>query len=488
MSVGEFTSSNIAASMDVDKDEGPGADSKECKELQAQISKQKQLAKEGRRTEAVEALLNLEKQHRLAENVTLTKACCLAVLDVLFEAQQWKDLNEHILLLAKRRSQLKQAVQAFVKQAVSYVDKAPDRETTVELIKTLQAVTEGKMYVEIERARLTRQLARIQEGEGKVAEAADTLQEIAVETFGAMAKTEKIDFILEQVRLCLERKDYVRAQILSRKVSPRAFVEQPGKKGQATGEVGIEGTAIEAPIEGTPTLEQLKLKYYELVTAYHAHQDDYLEMCRCYRAIYETPSIAEDPQKKAAVLRKICWYSVLAAASSDQATLLNTTAADKLLDDLPAYKELCKSFITQEVIWWKVFSEKYAQEIAGEEGVFGGDKGPKVQGELRARVTEHNILVVSKYYSRLKLERLGQLLDLPADETERQLSEMVVKTGLTARIDRPAGVVRFAAPKTPETVLNTWSRSIGKLLEVVDRTCQQIQKESMIHKIPIGAR
>lgn len=142
MSGTEFTSSNIAASMDVEKDERP-ADSAELKELQTEIGKQKQAAKEvrschwappltrcaalslctgnladplllsralqGRRTEAVEALLNLEKQHRLAENVTLTKACCLAVLDVLFEAQQWKELNEHILLLAKRRSQLKQA-------------------------------------------------------------------------------------------------------------------------------------------------------------------------------------------------------------------------------------------------------------------------------------------------------------------------------------------------------------------------------------------
>ncbi len=38
-----------------------------------------------------------------------------------------------------------------------------------------------------------------------------------------------------------------RAHILAKKVSPRAFVEQPGKKGQATGEVGIEGTTIEAP-------------------------------------------------------------------------------------------------------------------------------------------------------------------------------------------------------------------------------------------------
>lgn len=73
-----------------------------------------------------------------------------------------------------------------------------------------------------------------------------------------------------------------------------------------------------AHTQGTPTLEQLKLKYYDLVIAYHAHQNDYLEICRCYRAVYESPSIADSPEKKQAVLRKICWYSVLAAASSDQ--------------------------------------------------------------------------------------------------------------------------------------------------------------------------
>ena len=39
---------------------------------------------------------------------------------------------------------------------------------------------------------------------------ASTFPYIVQETFGAMAKTEKIAFILEQVRLCLDRKDYVR--------------------------------------------------------------------------------------------------------------------------------------------------------------------------------------------------------------------------------------------------------------------------------------
>lgn len=51
---------------------------------------------------------------------------------------------------------------------------------------------------------------------------------------------------LMQVRLCLAKKDYIRAQILARKVSPRAFQKQ---QGDSKGEIGIEGTAIEAPDE-----------------------------------------------------------------------------------------------------------------------------------------------------------------------------------------------------------------------------------------------
>lgn len=59
---------------------------------------------------AVDKLLTLEKQQRLAEDVKGTKMACTAILDALFEAKEWKLLNENILLLAKRRSQLKQVM------------------------------------------------------------------------------------------------------------------------------------------------------------------------------------------------------------------------------------------------------------------------------------------------------------------------------------------------------------------------------------------
>ena len=46
--------------------------------------------------------------------------------------------------------------------------------------------------MEIERARLTHQLARIREADGDIVGAADILQEMQVETYGSMEKTEKV--------------------------------------------------------------------------------------------------------------------------------------------------------------------------------------------------------------------------------------------------------------------------------------------------------
>lgn len=132
-----------------------------------------------------------------------------------------------------------------------------------------------------------------------------------METFGAMAKTEKIAFILEQVRiflylqscftsyfafglnsicievlelalqssyryfvrastdsrvvcqvrLCLDRKDFIRAQILSRKVNPKSFTETAKQKKKSKEAESI----IEAPAPDVPTLPELRRIYYELM-------------------------------------------------------------------------------------------------------------------------------------------------------------------------------------------------------------------------------
>eukprot|EP00887_Chlorella_sp_A99_P001021 scaffold14.g1021.t1 len=435
--------------------------------VDADIAALRELAAAGQRQEAVDGLLAVEKQGRLGEDIVSTRKACTAILEIM------------------------------VRQAMSYLPNAPSKEAREEAIRCLLAITEGKIYVEIERARLTRQLARMKEEEGNSQEAAEILQvdgrqmwrgrrgeggqrstqgaagaparpfklvaiplppceqEVAVETFGAMAKTEKIAYILEQVRLCLQRKDYVRAHILSKKVSPRAFAVRPEgtKKGESTGEIGIEGTAIEAPEEGTPSLEELKLEYYGQM-----------------------------------VLRKVCWYVVLAPVDSHQASLLALAAGEKRLEaELPGYARLLRQFSGAEVLWWRTVSKEYEAEMAAQSDVFDGEWGRHAADDFRLRVVEHNIRVVAKYYRRVSTARLAQLLDLTPAEAERHLADMVVANKVVAKIDRPAGVVRFAAPAAPAAALNAWSSNLGRLLETVEKACQQIQKESMVHKVPIGA-
>lgn len=40
-----------------------------------------------------------------------------------------------------------------------------------------------------------------------------------------MEKREKVEFILEQMRLCLAKKDYIRTQIISKKINTKYFEE-----------------------------------------------------------------------------------------------------------------------------------------------------------------------------------------------------------------------------------------------------------------------
>ncbi|KAF9611781.1 hypothetical protein IFM89_034979 [Coptis chinensis] len=85
---------------------------------------------------------------------------------------------------------------------------------------------------------------------------------VEVETFGAIAKTEKIAFILEQVRLCLDRQDYVCAQILSRKISPRVFDVDTSKEKKKPKE---GDNVVEEALADIPSLLELKHIYYELL-------------------------------------------------------------------------------------------------------------------------------------------------------------------------------------------------------------------------------
>ena len=131
--------------------------------------------------------------------------------------------------------------------------------------------------------------------------------------------------------------------------------------------------------------------------------------------------------------------------------------------------------------------QRYTREMAAQESIFGGERGEARAAHFRRRICEHNVMAIAKYYSRLRMPRLAALLNLSEDAAEEQLSELVVKRAIEAKIDRPAGRVTLGAPQQADDVLDGWGASISKLLGLVETACQKIQKESMQHNVPIGA-
>lgn len=102
------------------------------------------------------------------------------MIGLCYQQKEYKLLNENISLLSKKRALLKQAITAMIQEAAKYVDEIEDMTLKLELIDTLRTVTDGKIFVEVERARLTRILVNIKEADGKVAEAAELLQDLQV--------------------------------------------------------------------------------------------------------------------------------------------------------------------------------------------------------------------------------------------------------------------------------------------------------------------
>ncbi|KAI7853733.1 PCI domain-containing protein [Circinella umbellata] len=415
------------------------------------------LLKQGKLQEALDKLMVLEKQARNAADPDSTSRILVQVVKLCRESQDWKLLNEEIVLLSKKHGQLKVATTKMIQEAFSYLDNTPNMEVKLELIDTLRTVTEGKIYVEVERARVTRLLAQIREEEGKINEAADILQELQVETFGSMDKREKTDFILEQMRLCLAKHDYVRTQIISKKINTRFFQEKEN--------------------------EDLKLRFYDLMIKHALHEEQYLNVHKFYKQIYDSESIQQEETKWKEALQNAVLFIVLSPYDNEQSDLLHRIYEDPKLAEIPLYNELTKCFVTTELMRWPKIEEVYGQELQQTFVFSKSSEGEKRWKELHNRVIEHNIRVVAKYYTRVTTKRLMQLLDLNERDTEEFLSKLVVSKTIYARVDRPAGIVSFQVKKDANQVLNDWSSDINSLLNLVEKTCHLISKEEMVHSI-----
>lgn len=92
---------------------------------------------------------------------------------------------------------------------------------------------------------------------------------------------------------------------------------------------------------------------------------------------------------------------------------------------------------------------------------------------------------MAKYYTRVRMDKMAQLLDLNVDEAEQFLSNLVSNKTIVAKIDRLSNIITFEQKKSPQDILNQWSNNLNSLMNIINKTCHLINKEETVHAVKV---
>jgi len=459
------------------------------------------LAKSGKLAEALNMLYVEEKTCRVAEDGLNTSKVGVKIVQLCWEANDVQAVIDNVVLIARKRGQMATVTSAVVEHSLNFVEELGKRDAALQekLVRGLRDVTEGRIFLEVPRAKLTRILAEMLEKRGEKEEACRVMQDVQVETFAALSDGEKTDFILEQLRLCLETGDTNKAIIIGRKVSQKLIMKEEHM--------------------------ERRLRYCELMEQYWTIKRDWLEVAKKFDLAYNTPCILSDSSRYLPMLTSVVLHTILAPYGSEQNDLMQRLLADRHTEEIPQWRAMLALFNRPEIIRWDVdIVAPYAKALIEIEpfrsaGTLPTDMSLPEPGKpapaskevwvaLRQRVVEHNIRVVARFYSRITTERLAKLLQLSvadaeiavaaqvntSSETIRSKNENIVgstgKSSTTeetasvyARIDRPAGIVRFGKPKDAAVMLDEWDEQVVDLISLIDDTCHLINREIIAHRV-----
>lgn len=420
--------------------------------------------------EFIDEILVVEKKARLGNDTFSTQKLAVEVISILRLLKKYDAMMEQLDSLMKKRNQMKQVQSAMVAEAAKAID---DRDTSEELraqlLNKLCHVTEGKIHIELEHARFSVQLAAIAEREGRKKEASDTLAALQVETITNMPRLEKLNIIIHQLELALEIGDSNLVQVTSRKINQRAINRDDTK--------------------------DIKRSYFHLMLQHYAQTNQYLLLARCWHELYLTES--DDDKKLAALSNAVvlcliaphqsqkeiedtaecCAFSPKSMQTNRATWMKELEATKRVEEELQGLHELLKHFNTVELIRDKV--QGAVDEIAGHHPQLA--EFPERRQELASRLSEHDLLVVAKYYSRIHIADLADLVGLTPARTEQFMMELVQTKSLYAKIDRIEGLVVFQRSKNPTEVVAHWNDGVQKLVDLLEKTSHLVVKERMMH-------
>ena len=207
-------------------------------------------------------LIDQEKVTRLENEFEKNRNICKQILSIVHKRNDFPNFLRLFEYLTQRRNQSRESIISMVKNCLNEVlPTLKNNKDSSDLLQTIIKVTEGKIFVEYEYSQAIRKMTEIHLMNNQVDEAAKLIQDVQIEAFGSLENKYKVDYILFQMQVLLQKGDYIRTLIVSNKIK-RPHLDDEG-------------------------FELLKIRFFQLMIEYFFHEKKYIDVSKSYKTLYD---------------------------------------------------------------------------------------------------------------------------------------------------------------------------------------------------------
>ena len=424
-------------------------------------------------------LIDEEKVTRLENEFEKNRTLTKKILETLHNRNDFPNFLKLFEYLTQRRNQSRESIISMVKYCIN--DILPNLKNTKdssELLNTIIRVTEGKIFVEYEYSQAIRKMTEIYLMDNNIEEAAKLIQDVQIEAFGSLESDYKIDYILFQMQVLIEKGDYIRTLIVSNKIK-RNHLDDEG-------------------------IELLKIRFFRLMILYYVHEKKYLEASKCYKILYDfvksiNDKLIEVEKDHKEIKPKIIDNYIKVKKEND---LVN------LFENYVLYLSICppeletKNMLNELILKYKkeldinknilyIVEKRLSDEIILiDDNLFSRYKDFEIFKKnadllklFRKYWIQHDLSLFEKFFGKIHIERISQMTKVPIDEIESELADMVVNNYIFARINRIEKIVNFRKKTDYHDVLDNFNYDMDNMLKKIEETCHLINKEYLKYNI-----
>ena len=424
-------------------------------------------------------LIDEEKETRLENEFEKNRNICKDILSIVHNRNDFPNFLRLFEYLTQRRNQSRESIISMVKNCLNEVlPSLKNNKDCSDLLQTIIKVTEGKIFVEYEYSQAIRKMAEIHLMNNAINEAAKLIQDVQIEAFGSLENKYKVDYILFQMQVLLEKKDYIRTLIVSNKIK-RNHLDDEG-------------------------FELLKIRFFQLMIEYYYCSKKYIEVSKCYKILYDFVKGIND---KLVDIEKNS-KEVKAELMENYIKVKNENNLKKLFENYVLFLSICppemetKNMFNELLIKYKkeldldgnilyIVEKRLSDDIILIDNVLFNKfkeyeifkKNQDLIALFKKYWIQHDLSLFEKFFGKIHIERISEMTLVSIEEIENELADMVVNNYIFAKINRIEKIVNFRKKTDYHDELDNYNYDMNNLLKKIEETCHLINKEYLTYGI-----